>query len=80
MKLLTQLPAWLRNKFFIAFAAFAVWMLFFDERDVFKTASFSRRVQSCFKAISIALVCSSEASLYKYNRRSSGVRFAICKC
>ena len=35
MKLLTQLPAWLRNKFFIAFAAFAVWMLFFDERDVF---------------------------------------------
>ena len=35
MKFLTQLPAWLRNKFFIAFAAFAVWMLFFDERDVF---------------------------------------------
>ena len=35
MKLLTQLPAWLRNKFFIAFAAFTVWMLFFDERDVF---------------------------------------------
>ena len=35
MKLLIQLPAWLRNKFFIAFAAFAVWMLFFDERDVF---------------------------------------------
>ena len=35
MKLLTQLPPWLRNKFFIAFAAFAVWMLFFDERDLF---------------------------------------------
>src|SRR4029450_9299027 len=35
MKLLTHLPAWLKNKFFIAFAAFAVWMLFFDERDVF---------------------------------------------
>src|SRR5215467_7602029 len=35
MKLLTQIPAWLRNKFFIAFAAFAVWMLFFDEKDVF---------------------------------------------
>lgn len=35
MKLLTQLPAWLRNKFFIAFTAFVVWMLFFDERDVF---------------------------------------------
>jgi cell division protein DivIC len=35
MKWLTQLPLWLRNKFFIAFAAFIVWMLFFDERDVF---------------------------------------------
>ena len=35
MKLLTRLPAWLRNKFFIAFAAFTVWMLFFDERDLF---------------------------------------------
>jgi cell division protein FtsB len=35
MKLLAQLPSWLRNKFFIAFAAFTVWMLFFDERDVF---------------------------------------------
>jgi len=35
MKLLTQLPPWLRNKFFIAFAAFTVWMLFFDERDIF---------------------------------------------
>ena len=35
MKLLTQLPAWLRNKFFLVFAAFTVWMLFFDERDLF---------------------------------------------
>jgi cell division protein FtsB len=35
MKLLAQLPSWLGNKFFIAFAAFTVWMLFFDERDVF---------------------------------------------
>lgn len=35
MKLLAQLPSWLRNKFLIAFAAFTVWMLFFDERDVF---------------------------------------------
>lgn len=35
MKLFTQIPAWLRNKFFIAFAAFAVWMLFFDGNDLF---------------------------------------------
>lgn len=35
MKLLLQLPSWLRNKYFISFAAFAVWMLFFDEKDIF---------------------------------------------
>ena len=35
MKVLTQLPSWLSSKFLIAFAAFAVWMLFFDEKDVF---------------------------------------------
>jgi len=35
MKLLSQLPSWLRNKYFISFAAFAVWMLFFDEKDIF---------------------------------------------
>ena len=35
MKWLTQLPSSLRNKYFIALAAFIVWMLFFDERDVF---------------------------------------------
>lgn len=35
MKWLTQLPPWLRNKYFIALAAFTVWILFFDERDVF---------------------------------------------
>ena len=32
---LSMIPSWLRNKFFVAFAAFAVWMLFFDEKDVF---------------------------------------------
>lgn len=35
MKLLTHLPAWLRNKYFISFAAFAVIMLFLDKNDVF---------------------------------------------
>ena len=35
MKLLTHLPSWLRNKFFIAAAAFIVWVSFFDERDIF---------------------------------------------
>ena len=33
MKLLTRIPAWLRNKFLIAFVAFIAWMLFFDKND-----------------------------------------------
>lgn len=35
MKYLSQLPAWLRNKYLIAFAAFAVVMLFLDKNDLF---------------------------------------------
>ena len=35
MKLLTHLPPWLKNKFFISTVAFIAWICFFDERDVF---------------------------------------------
>lgn len=35
MKLLTHIPSWLRNKYFISLAAFAAIMLFFDKNDVF---------------------------------------------
>lgn len=35
MKLLTHLPAFLKNKYFISFAAFCVIMLFLDKNDVF---------------------------------------------
>ena len=35
MKLLSHLPSWLRNKYFIALAAFAVVMLFLDKNDLF---------------------------------------------
>ena len=35
MKLLTHLPAWLRNKYFISFAAFCVVILFLDKNDFF---------------------------------------------
>lgn len=35
MKYLTQLPSWLRNKYFIALAAFAIVMLFLDKNDLF---------------------------------------------
>jgi cell division protein DivIC len=35
MKLLTHLPSWLKNKYFIAFAVFCVVVLFLDKNDVF---------------------------------------------
>jgi cell division protein DivIC len=35
MKLLSHIPAWLRNKYFIAFAAFTIMLLFFDRNDLF---------------------------------------------
>ena len=35
MKLLANVPFWLKNKYFISFAAFAVILLFFDKNDLF---------------------------------------------
>ncbi len=35
MKLLTHIPAWLKNKYLIAIAVFAVIMLFLDKNDLY---------------------------------------------
>ena len=35
MKLLQHIPAWLKNKYFIALSAFAGIMLFLDKNDIF---------------------------------------------
>ncbi len=35
MKLFSQIPEWIKNKYLIAGVAFVVWMLFFDKNDVF---------------------------------------------
>ncbi|HVT85481.1 MAG TPA: septum formation initiator family protein [Chitinophagaceae bacterium] len=35
MKLLTHIPSWLKNKYLIAFTAFAAILLFFDKNDLF---------------------------------------------
>ena len=35
MRLLTHLPAWLKNKYFISFAAFCVIILFLGKNDFF---------------------------------------------
>ncbi|RYG03873.1 MAG: septum formation initiator family protein [Chitinophagaceae bacterium] len=34
MKLIQQIPAWLRNKFVLTGIVFVVWLLFFDDRDI----------------------------------------------
>ena len=39
MKLLTNIPAWLKNKFFIALAVFTAILLFFDKNDFFTQLS-----------------------------------------
>lgn len=37
MKFLTYIPSWLKNKYVLTLIGFAVWMLFFDDRDVYNT-------------------------------------------
>jgi cell division protein DivIC len=34
MKFLTHVPGWLKNKYVLTAAGFAVWVLFFDSRDL----------------------------------------------
>lgn len=38
-RILTHVPAWLKNKYFIAIAAFAVVLLFLDKNDIFTRLS-----------------------------------------
>lgn len=45
MKLLTHLPAWLKNKYFISFAAFCAIMFFLDKNDVFTQLGRRRELQ-----------------------------------
>jgi cell division protein DivIC len=45
MKLLTHIPAWLKNKFFIAAAVFAAIMLFFDKNDIFTQLSRGKQLK-----------------------------------
>ncbi len=37
MKLLAHVPSWLKNKYTLTVIGFVVWMLFFDDRDVYNT-------------------------------------------
>ena len=46
MKLLTHIPAWLKNKYFIAIAAFAVVMLFLDKNDLFTVMARNKELRA----------------------------------
>ncbi|MBI3139696.1 MAG: septum formation initiator family protein [Sphingobacteriales bacterium] len=50
MKLLTHIPAWLRNKYFIAFASFCVVVLFLDKNDFFTQLDRRRELRELEKS------------------------------
>jgi len=37
MAFLHRIPSWLKNKYLLTIIGFAVWMLFFDDRDLYVT-------------------------------------------
>jgi cell division protein DivIC len=45
MKLLTHIPAWLKNKYFVALGVFIVIILFFDKNDLFTQMSRTRQLR-----------------------------------
>jgi cell division protein DivIC len=45
MKLLTHIPAWLKNKYFVALGFFAAIVLFFDKNDLFTQMSRTRQLR-----------------------------------
>ena len=50
MKLLTHIPAFLKNKYFIALGVFAVIMLFFDKNDVFTQSERKQQLKDLRKS------------------------------
>lgn len=43
MKIIQQIPSWLKNKYLLTGAFFLVWMLFFDPRDIFYNISLTKK-------------------------------------
>ena len=80
MKLLTHIPAFLRNKYVIALGVFAFIMLFFDKNDIFTQSARSRQLKDLEKSkqhytdriaeerAELELLKSNPATLEKYAR------------
>jgi len=45
MKLLNHIPSWIKSKYFVALAGFAIIMLFLDKNDVFTTMARNRELK-----------------------------------
>ena len=50
MKLLTHIPAWIRNKFFIAITVFAAVIFFFDKNDLFTQMDRNRQLHDLLQS------------------------------
>lgn len=50
MKLLTHIPPWIKNKFFIATALFAAIMLFLDKNDLFTRLDRDRQLRELLQS------------------------------
>ena len=50
MKLLTHIPPWIKNKFFIAAALFAAIMLFLDKNDLFTRMDRDRQLHELLQS------------------------------
>jgi cell division protein DivIC len=50
MKLLTRIPAFLRNKYLIATATFVVFIVFFDDRDLISNFRHTRELRDLEKS------------------------------
>ena len=50
MKLFSYIPPFLKNKFFLATAFFAIWILFFDKNDMFTQMARTNELTSLKKS------------------------------
>ena len=46
MKLLNQIPAWLKSKYLLCGTGFIIWMLFFDPRDFYSQLEHTRELNN----------------------------------
>jgi cell division protein DivIC len=46
MKILSFIPSWIKNKYFIATISFIIWMLFFDPRDIYSQLEHTRELNA----------------------------------